>query len=349
MPADVPRLTMSPLVSICIPAWERPDFLAASIESCLAQTYPDVEIVVTDDSRTDSVGRLVERYQNHTNVRYLWNPERLGQARNVNRLFEVARGDRLVILHDDDTLLPNAVELLDGAWRQDPATLIAYGKQLVLTHNGEPLPTNARKYDEFLRRLAAGGPQTRNNLWYALAGHFPSNGFMTLTRAARRIRYRDAPEVGDACDLDFNIRLAQQPGTIAFVNDFVSTYRITDVSVSTESDTVQQAFFILESLDLTGELKTHRDGLLRAQLIRTVRSEIVRGRYAVALRLMRQYGMSPRLALAPGSLGNLLLLCLPAPLAAKVVSLKRPLRRRLRKSGLLYQLRALKQAVFTRS
>ena len=45
---------MSSLVTICIPAWERPKLLVEAVQSCVAQTYTNIEIIISDDSRSDN-------------------------------------------------------------------------------------------------------------------------------------------------------------------------------------------------------------------------------------------------------------------------------------------------------
>src|SRR4051812_17898156 len=125
----------SSLVSICIPAWERPALALAAARSALAQTYPEIEVVVADDSRTDSVQTAFASLSHELRVRYYRNSKRLGQAGNVNRLFQLARGERLVLLHDDDVLYADAIEVLDRCWREHAGLLACYGKQYVIANS----------------------------------------------------------------------------------------------------------------------------------------------------------------------------------------------------------------------
>jgi glycosyltransferase involved in cell wall biosynthesis len=338
---------VSPLVSICIPAWERPELLTQTLESCFAQTYRPLEVLVTDDSRTDAIQRVAEGFAHIPFLRYVRNEERLGQANNVNRLFELAAGDRLVLLHDDDTLLPQAVEIMDRAWREDASSLLCYGKSIVTTHDGTVVEGALARYDGFgelvKRRLARGAPP---NLWYVLDGHFPSNGFLVRTEAARSTGYRDLPEIGDACDVDFALRIAGQRGAIRFVDAFVSTYRISEVSISTQSTSHGRSFFLIESLEVPEELEPARQKLLRRRLVGTVRQELLVGRHDVVDRLLRQYCGSWRTALRPVHLANRVLRYVPRPLLQATMRLKQGLRRRLRRGGWFYRLRAWKTRLF---
>src|SRR5690349_13450286 len=89
------------LVSILIPTFERPHLLGEAIDSALAQTYPHVEVLVGDDSRDGRTEALVRGHPAASRIDYEHNARPLGQAGNVNRLFDRARGDRVIVLHDD--------------------------------------------------------------------------------------------------------------------------------------------------------------------------------------------------------------------------------------------------------
>lgn len=93
---------MVPAVSICIPAYEQPDFLARAIESVYAQDFQDFEIIVTDDSKTDQVRELTIRWADDSRFIYHRNETRLGSPENWNAAMNLARADLIKILHHDD-------------------------------------------------------------------------------------------------------------------------------------------------------------------------------------------------------------------------------------------------------
>ncbi|MBO6235786.1 MAG: glycosyltransferase family 2 protein, partial [Schwartzia sp.] len=64
-----------PLVSIMIPTYNRPEMFALTLESALAQTYPNVEILVTDNSTNEETANLMEYYKDEPRVTYLRNRE----------------------------------------------------------------------------------------------------------------------------------------------------------------------------------------------------------------------------------------------------------------------------------
>ena len=81
---------MGPTVSVCIPACQSENHIADTIESVLAQTLPDIEIVVVDDASTDLTAAVVGKFDDDR-IRVESNPHRLGLAGNWNRAVELAR------------------------------------------------------------------------------------------------------------------------------------------------------------------------------------------------------------------------------------------------------------------
>ena len=102
-------------VSVVVPTHNRPHFLGRTIDSLLAQTYPDTEIVVVDDNAPDSPARadteaLMKKYQNHENVVYVQNEKPLGGGPARNEGIKASHGDYITFLDDDDIYLPEKVD-----------------------------------------------------------------------------------------------------------------------------------------------------------------------------------------------------------------------------------------------
>ncbi|NOU36683.1 MAG: glycosyltransferase family 2 protein [Kiritimatiellaceae bacterium] len=90
-----------PLVSVCIPLYNSGLYIREAIESVLAQTLTDWELIITDDGSTDGSEEIVSSYSD-PRIRYLLNPERLGAEGNWNRCVNEGRGIyRKLLCHDD--------------------------------------------------------------------------------------------------------------------------------------------------------------------------------------------------------------------------------------------------------
>ena len=114
----------SPAVSICIPAYKGAVVLAATIESVLAQTFADFELVIIDDNSPDDTATLVAGYAD-PRIRFLRNPSNLGPQGNWNRCLEEARGTYFKLLPQDDLLAPDCLALQVGVLERDTERQIA--------------------------------------------------------------------------------------------------------------------------------------------------------------------------------------------------------------------------------
>ena len=108
-----------PTFSVCIPTYNAAAYLSEAIESVLAQTFADFELLICDDASTDATAQLVDGLQDER-IRYLPFSENLGQSGNFNRCIERARGDLWTLLSADDRLLPDFLRRADDALGQHP-------------------------------------------------------------------------------------------------------------------------------------------------------------------------------------------------------------------------------------
>ncbi|WP_027211454.1 glycosyltransferase family 2 protein [Burkholderia sp. WSM2232] len=287
------------LISICIPTCNRPHLIEEAMRSCEVQTYGELEIVIGDDSSDERTEQVVKRCRvgaKHP-VRYERNLPRLGQASNVNRLFARARGARLVLLHDDDLLEPHALATLAACWQVHPDLTAAFGKQRVIADDGTPRADATARLNHDYRRV----PERAGRLAVpALAGidqMFPNNGYLVDTLAARRIGYRLAAQVGEACDFDFGLRLCVAAAGVCFVDEFVSVSRETALSISTHALPAMHAFAQLCASDVPAAAGAARDDALRRVAPRAASAYARAGeaRAAWSVLLSRHYSLRDRL------------------------------------------------------
>src|SRR5262245_26575736 len=93
---------MDPLISICIPAFKRIDFLKRLLDSIVTQSYLDFEVIITDDSPSSEVSELCKQYENNFLIRYFKNAQPLGTPENWNEAIRKAKGEWIKLMHDDD-------------------------------------------------------------------------------------------------------------------------------------------------------------------------------------------------------------------------------------------------------
>jgi glycosyltransferase involved in cell wall biosynthesis len=98
-----------PAVSVGIPVHNGERFIAQAIDSVLAQTFDDYELLICDDASKDSTPEICRRYRD-PRVRYIRFEERGGQAHSFNRCYEQSRGRFFTLLHADDFFLPTLLD-----------------------------------------------------------------------------------------------------------------------------------------------------------------------------------------------------------------------------------------------
>jgi glycosyltransferase involved in cell wall biosynthesis len=153
---------VAPLVSVVVPCYGQARYLEQSIESVLAQTYANLELVVVDDGSPDNARRVVERYPGARLV----GQENRGLAAARNAGIRESEGELVVFLDADDRLLPRALELGVEELSRHPEAAFTFGRYRGIGVDGEEAPGEDQPrpadppYALFLRYNFAGVPAT---------------------------------------------------------------------------------------------------------------------------------------------------------------------------------------------
>jgi glycosyltransferase involved in cell wall biosynthesis len=116
-----------PRVVACMPAWNSEKFIEETLQSLAAQTYGNLELLISDDASSDRTASICQEFaRTHERVRYIRQPRRLGWIGNVNSLLRVAQGDYLFFAFHDDPLRPSYVERLVDALERHPDAVLAF-------------------------------------------------------------------------------------------------------------------------------------------------------------------------------------------------------------------------------
>ena len=91
-------------VSVCIPTYNRAQYLRESIESVLMQSFSDFELIICDNASVDDTREVVNSFCDDR-ISYYRNPENLGAFKNINLCLKLAKGEYITIFHDDDVML----------------------------------------------------------------------------------------------------------------------------------------------------------------------------------------------------------------------------------------------------
>ena len=98
----------NPLVSIIIPAYNAEKYIQRALESALAQTYKDIEIIVIDDGSTDKTAEIIKTYQDPRIIYIFQKNQGQGPARNNG--IKKSQGEYITFLDADDYYFPEKVE-----------------------------------------------------------------------------------------------------------------------------------------------------------------------------------------------------------------------------------------------
>jgi glycosyltransferase involved in cell wall biosynthesis len=119
-PVALKSLPQKPSVSVLITCFNYGAYVGQAIDSVLQQTYPAIEIIVSDDASQDNSCEVVESYiTGNPGVRLLRNPHG-GMAANLNAAYRNCSGDVICLLDADDTFLPGKIEAVVNAFLAHP-------------------------------------------------------------------------------------------------------------------------------------------------------------------------------------------------------------------------------------
>jgi len=137
---------MSSLVSIIMPSYNTAPYIAESINSVIAQTYTDWELIIVDDASTDNTDEVVaschprEGGDLSSRIRYLKNDRNRGAAYSRNRALREAKGKWIAFLDSDDLWAPDKLEK-QIAFMEKNGYAFSYTRYGEMDENGNPTGT----------------------------------------------------------------------------------------------------------------------------------------------------------------------------------------------------------------
>jgi glycosyltransferase involved in cell wall biosynthesis len=224
-----------PTVSLCIPTYNAARFIAEALDSAIAQTFDDIEVLVVDDGSKDETIEIAERYARlDIRISIHRNAQNLGLPGNWDRARELACGEWILFLFQDDLFAPRCVEEMLATARRTSATLVCCRREV--SFFPEVSPDQRKKFTAYMRALE-------------FAALFPGRDFIHAREFSSQVArtplsnfvgepscvmlHRDAlEEFGrfNACmiqlvDFEYWTRIATRRG-IAYVDEPLVTFRV---------------------------------------------------------------------------------------------------------------------------
>src|SRR5947207_260979 len=216
---------MTPRVSIILTVYKRTNYLPEALNSVLAQSYRDFEILVADDSGTASSREIVSACTD-PRVRYLPNQTTLGIARSLVRAADQARGEFIAILNDDDVWEKEFLTELVTPLQSEARCVAAFADHWVMDETGRIDPALSDAWSASTSRLTLAGGFVSDLAEFTIA-----NAGIPIAGAA--LFRKDAvdwsllvPEVSGAYDYWISCLLVAFGGAIYHVPKRLARYRV---------------------------------------------------------------------------------------------------------------------------
>ncbi|WP_075792936.1 glycosyltransferase family 2 protein [Massilia putida] len=204
----------TPKVTVVVPTFRRKDLLKETVDSILAQTYRDFELIIVDNMSEDGTAEYVAGL-NDPRVRYYRNPN--GGIIAVNRNFGIrqARGEYIALCDDDDVWQPTKLEKQVTLLSNRPAVAMCYCNAAVFTTLSQRATPwmMKRVHTDYYRNL--------------LIGNFIPNSSVLLRRADWDALggFREERELIAVEDYEMWLRLAREH-EIAYIDECLLLYRV---------------------------------------------------------------------------------------------------------------------------
>ena len=208
-------------VSVCIPTYNGARDIAATLDCIKAQTYDNIEIIVTDDCSADDTLKIIT--EKYPDVLVHKNETRLGLTGNWNRSTSLATGKYIKIMGQDDILDPDSIRLQVEALEKHPNAVLCIGESDVINVGGSTLMTRRLARRDF---CCDGRKFARRTLWHRNLYCEPSN---VLYRSDVKIDYNS--DYIYVPDWDHDIALSLH-GDVYYI-----AHKIMDFRVSNSSET----------------------------------------------------------------------------------------------------------------
>ncbi|MFV0507370.1 MAG: glycosyltransferase family 2 protein [Bacteroidales bacterium] len=217
----------TPLISIIIPVYNTEKYLAECLDSALAQTYTNFELLLINDGSKDSSPQICDEYAAKDNRIKVFHQENAGVSAARNKGLDNAKGEYVGFVDADDTVTSEYLERMNGKM-QEGVDLVYFGYSKINTTNGDVHyipPTNSNKTGESL-------------LKEIISQHKTLTPWMCLIKKDiihdNKMKFVEGCRYGE--DQEFVFKVLMNCETVASIDQSLYNYRVGHVSaVSTRS------------------------------------------------------------------------------------------------------------------
>ncbi|MFY7694617.1 MAG: glycosyltransferase family 2 protein [Sediminibacterium sp.] len=133
-----------PKISICIPVYQKPEYVIRAIQSIAKQDHKNVEIILSDDSPSSDLKLAIQPYISELDIKYYHNQPALKSPINWNNALDKATGDFYMLLHQDDWLESDkALSIFLKAFSENPSVGFVFCKNTAIQPDGQIITLQA--------------------------------------------------------------------------------------------------------------------------------------------------------------------------------------------------------------
>jgi glycosyltransferase involved in cell wall biosynthesis len=236
-------------VSAVVASYNHARFLVRRMDSLLAQTHPDLEIVVIDDKSPDESVEVLRRYESDPRVRVVLREENGGWVAVSNQGIDLTSGDYVLFANCDDYCEPRMVERLVAALQRHPSAGIAFCRSLMVDEQDRVLGDDFGIREERFRRRCANDTLLSGHEASRLLLHscvIPNLSAALFRRDCLARVGRFSPAYRVCCDWDLFFRVAAEYD-IAYVAEPLNRFRQhrTTIRSVTKDKVVYEEYFRL--------------------------------------------------------------------------------------------------------
>lgn len=202
--------SFQPLVTIITPSYNQGQFIEATINSVLAQTYHNIEYIVIDALSTDNTASVIDKYRSR--ITCVIQEADNGQSDAIVKGFKLAKGDLVGWINSDDLLYPDCVAKLVSSYEKNKNAVLFYDPDIdIISENGTLIKCMNVS-------VVSGAALLKQSNTLVQPGSFYSSS------ALKSINYFDT-DLRYSMDLDLWLRLLKIGGCVSFGNGAVAAYR----------------------------------------------------------------------------------------------------------------------------
>lgn len=218
-----------PKISVVIPSFNKVRYISKTLDSILAQSYKNFEVIIQDGGSSDGTVEIIKKYANKYPKVISWESKKdKGQLDAINKGLKKATGDIVTYINADDVYAKGSFGKVSGAYHQSPNALWFAGRGIVINKDGHEIAKLITLYKNFALSL--------NSRYYLLITNYLMQPSVFLTRD---IYKKYGPFTGTRdfiTEYDMWLKLAKEKMPFV-INKVISKFRI-------ESETKTKRMFI---------------------------------------------------------------------------------------------------------